>query len=315
MEGYDRRSRRQDLARPVVYEGLPPGQYTLRVHLESPQHGPSEPVRVSVAVLPAWWQTAWARALFVVAAVALGVAAVRMRVRQLTAEARLVAAERDRIARELHDRHLQELVGALMIGRRLRSRMPQEPLAVQTGEMVALLERSAESARATVRMLTPVAEPRPYVEQLRFHAECAGNAFDLPVDVHEYGQPWRLSAQQRRHAVRIVNEAVINALKHARSSRVTVTVRWSRGAMETTIEDDGIGFAAAAKGGNAAREAGAAPPRAHGGGLGLENMRQLARAIDARLRIDARAPRGTRVWLRVRRPPPWSPDRWRPPPT
>ncbi len=300
LSGYDSRLRRQALALPVRYEGLPPADYSLRVRLASPQRGVSDWISIAVQVRPAWWQTIWARlgGLMLLALVAMS--AVRLRVRQLTSQARLVADERDRIACELHDRHLQELIGALMIGRRLRGKVEDPRLREQSAEMVALLERSSESARATIRMLAPPEESHPFAEQIRFHAECASRAFSLPVEVREHGDRWPMSEQQQRHAVRIVNEAVINALKHANGKRVTVTVAWAPGHLLTTVVDDGTGMRV-----RDGTDSGDDAP-----GMGLRNMQQLARAIAASLTIEPNPPEGTRVALRLKRPPLWSPTRW-----
>ena len=240
------------------------------------------------------------------AGAALG--AMRLRLQQLTADARLVASERDRIARELHDRHLQELVGALMLTRRLRGSLDDGKQKDQSAEVVNLLERSSASARATIRMLAPPDDSRAIAEQVRFHAQCSGNAYGIPVVVSEVGERFRLRDQQRRYAVRIINEAVMNALKHSQAAQIEVCMQWYRARLEVTISDDGVGFRepamiAEARSAEASREAIS--------GLGLGNMHQLARAIGARLSISSNAEEGVEVLLRVRRPPLWSPDRWR----
>lgn len=300
---YDRRPRRQPLAEPVRYEGLPPDRYSLRVRLASEQRGVSSWVALSLDVRPAWWQTVWARLAALLLLVLVAASAVRLRVRQLTEHARLVADERDRIARELHDRHLQELIGALMIGRRLRSKVDDQALREQSDEMVKLLERSSESARATIRMLAPPQDTHPLAEQVRFHAECASRAFSLPVEVQEQGDRWYMSNLQQRHAVRIINEAVINSLKHAKGTRVDVAITWSPKALIMDVVDDGTGIAGSAPDAGDDR----AP------GMGLRNMQQLAQAISASLSIEDEAPRGTRVTLRLKRPPLWSSTRWKAP--
>ncbi|MEM1432498.1 MAG: ATP-binding protein [Pseudomonadota bacterium] len=315
LQGYDARERTQPAVQPVLYEGLQPGRYKLTVRYDSPQRGSSAAWSLPIAVAPAWWQSWWAWVLGVLALAAAVAAIVRIRVQQLTVEARLVAAERERIARELHDRHLQELVGALMISRRLRGKLDEPKLHAQTEEVVRLLERSSSSARATIRMLAPPDDSRALVEQIRFHADCAGSAYGIPVLVDQQGDPFRLTDQQRRFAVRIVNEAVMNALKHARSPQVDVAIQWLSDRLRVSVVDEGVGIPA--KGTHAP----AAVPAEQGAateptGLGLGNMQQLARAIGAQLTIEDNRPeagqaRGTRVTLRVSRPPLWSSARWR----
>ena len=252
----------------------------------------------------------WAKILAVALIISMGALIIRVRVQQLTAGAQLVAEERDRIARELHDRHLQEIVAALMVGRRVRGKLEDPKLKDQAAEIVDLLERSSASARATIRMLAPPEDTRAFADQIRFHADCAASAFALPVSVLETGRRFRLTDLQRRHAVRIVNEAVVNALKHARASAIAVQINWLPGRLQTTVADDGKGLPP----GSAGQVHQTITSETSNGGLGLGNMRALARAIGARLTFEPHEPQGTRVVLVLRRPPLWSLARWRAPP-
>lgn len=296
LTGYDQAPRQQRLDQQIVYEGLPPGDYDLAVALSGPLHPANLAQTVSLRVEPHWWQTPLAWLGFAALVIAMGLLTVRWRVTQLTTQERLVAGERDRIARELHDRHLQELVGALMIGRRLQDSVEAPQHSTLAEQMVALLERSSTSARATVRMLLPPDDSRAVTEQIEFHAECASTAFGVPVSVAENGHRFRLADRPRRHTVRIVNEAVINALKHAKADSITVTANWTARRLQITVADNGVGIAA--------------DRWNEHDGLGLVNMRQLAKTIGAELSFDSTEDRGTTVVLAVQRPPFWSAAYW-----
>jgi len=79
-------------------------------------------------------------------------------------------------------------------------------------------------------------------------------------------------------AQRIAGEALTNAVRHARASRITVSVVDQGEHLVVQVCDDGRGLVA---------------PRA--GGLGLSSMRERAEAVGGTLHIDAAPGRGTLV--------------------
>ena len=82
------------------------------------------------------------------------------------------------------------------------------------------------------------------------------------------------------HLYRITQEALANAVRHARPSRVDVALVQDADALILTISDDGIGID---------------PAQSKGEGMGLHTMQHRAQAIGARLEIGARATGGTEV--------------------
>jgi signal transduction histidine kinase len=97
----------------------------------------------------------------------------------------------------------------------------------------------------------------------------------------------RLEPETETAIVRIVQEALANAIKHARATELSVTLVQAPGRLMVTVADDGFGFDPASPG--------AASVDVHRGGMGLYSMRE--RAADAGLRLHVRsAPgEGTRV--------------------
>lgn len=103
------------------------------------------------------------------------------------------------------------------------------------------------------------------------------------------GEPvWR--STQVLSLMRILQEAVSNALRHARARRLSVTVRWDVGRDELTLDvsDDGVGLPGGAAGGRAL-------------GRGLPAMRSRAASLGAELTVASQHP-GTRVHLRLAHP-------------
>jgi signal transduction histidine kinase len=106
---------------------------------------------------------------------------------------------------------------------------------------------------------------------------------DVEVSVH--GRRGRLAPLLEDNLLRIAQEAVSNAVKHASASRVRADLTYAPDAFRMRIEDDGRGFEP--------RRAGS------GGGLGLTIMKERAERIGALLRIRSLRARGTRVEVSV----------------
>jgi signal transduction histidine kinase len=194
------------------------------------------------------------------------------------AAAEAAEAERARLARELHDVPLQELVAVI---RRL--------------EIVPGTEAESDNLRALAGHLRNVAtELRPPVlddlglpAALDYLAE-ESTSDTLPVSA-EIVDETGFSADRRPPAdvelamFRIASEAVGNAVRHSGGSRVRIRGSVAPGRVELTVADDGAGLAA-----DAAHEA------AKRKRMGLASMRRRAQAIDAELWIDG-STRGTQV--------------------
>ncbi len=167
-------------------------------------------------------------------------------VRTLEQEAReAVAQERTRIARELHDviAHSVSVMGVQAgAAEQMLAVDPErarEPLrAIQEGAREAITElrlmlgilRSGEDAPA----LAPqpgLADLDALVEQMR--------AAGLPTQLTVEGPPARLSAGVELSIYRIVQEALTNALKHARAASATVTIRRGRQGLDLEVVNSG----------------------------------------------------------------------------
>jgi signal transduction histidine kinase len=205
--------------------------------------------------------------------VVLGVGAVRELLGYWTLHAEAaVFAERRRIARDLHDGTVQELGYIRTLARR----------AAQSGEDGRALEaiggaadRALAEARQSIAALSmPLDEPLVVVIR-RVVSEIA-DRYDVNVQVVGSEGRHHLDSPKRDAIVRVVREAVSNAVRH--SSPDLVQVRVSPGIVE--VEDDGHGFDAAA---------------ASNGGFGLVSMRDRAEAVGASLQVESQQGVGTTV--------------------
>jgi signal transduction histidine kinase len=199
-----------------------------------------------------------------------------------------VQEERVSIARELHD-IVAHSVSVMLVGvRGARDVLRTSPhLADDT---LARVETSGEQSLVELRRVLallrepdhgPESRPQPSLAQLD----------QLIADYRDAGLPVRLEVTGERKPLpggvelsvyRIVQEALTNALKHARPSRVTVTLAFRRSTLELEVTDDGTT-------GN-----GAATP-----GHGLVGMRERVTLLGGELETGRRAGGGYRVAARL----------------
>jgi signal transduction histidine kinase len=165
-----------------------------------------------------------------------------------------VAEERARIARELHDIVAHAVsVMVLQVGA-VRHQLPDE-LAAEADALRGV-EQTGRTALTEMRRLLAAMRrdgddvelaPSPgldSVSSLVADVERAG----LPVTVHVEGEQAQLPRAIDLSAYRIVQEALTNALKHARAQRADVTLRYAPDELGIEVRDDGRGGGAGTNG-------------------------------------------------------------------
>ena len=162
-------------------------------------------------------------------------------------ERRAVMAERNRVARELHDvlaHNLSVVVVQAGAARRIVERDPE-----RAAEVAALIELTGREALAELRhlfgpvrrsdALTP--SEQPGLDDLERLAARVGHA-GLEVDLRIEGEPVPLPAGVDLTAYRVVQEALTNALKHAGAEAATVSLSYEPNEVVISVEDDGDGL-------------------------------------------------------------------------
>jgi signal transduction histidine kinase len=155
------------------------------------------------------------------------------------------AAERSRIARELHDEVVQSLIGAEMRVELLRRRAAQVApgIAEELGQVQKLLRQEVIEVRSMMQHLRSL-EIRP--EELlaavqdiveRFGRE-TGIAVRWAAELERVALPPRVCGE----LARIVQEALVNVRKHSGAQHVSVRFSSERGLCRVVVEDDGRGF-------------------------------------------------------------------------
>ncbi|MBN1122412.1 MAG: cache domain-containing protein [Anaerolineae bacterium] len=194
-----------------------------------------------------------------------------------------VIAERNRVARELHDSVTQTLFSASVIADVLPRLWERDPEASRgkLNELRQLTRGALAEMRTLLYELRPDALARAPLEDLlaRLAEGAAGHA-RLPVEFSARGDPDRVPVECKIALYRIAQEALNNALKHADSSHVSIDLMVGKSMVCLSIRDDGRGFN---------------PDDVSGGGLGLDTMRERVNDIGAALEIDSTPGEGTAV--------------------
>ncbi|HTJ34664.1 MAG TPA: ATP-binding protein, partial [Dactylosporangium sp.] len=195
------------------------------------------------------------------------------------AEAR--RAERARIARELHDSISQELFSVIMVAAGMRKALPADsPLRGQAESMEQSLARTMREMRALLLELRPI---QLEDEGLGAALEGLCRAYEarLGIRVTADLEPVTLDPPLEHAVLRIVQEAVGNAVRHGDPSAIDLRLTAAGGWIEVSVRDDGRGF-----------DIGSAADR-HGMGLSL--MRERVREFGGTVEIDSAPDRGTTV--------------------
>lgn len=206
-------------------------------------------------------------------------------------EAAVTAAERSRVAREIHDvlaHNLSVMVIQASAARRVAER---NPAAVT--EAAELISRTGREALSELRYVfgpmrkgdddaLGTSPGLANLDQLVSRAHRAG----LPVELRVEGEPLALSPGLDLAAYRVVQEALTNSLKHARGARAAVTVRYEPGDVMVEVMDDGAG-------------AGVNGNPDGGGGHGLVGMRERVALYGGILEVGKRPEGGFTVRARI----------------
>jgi signal transduction histidine kinase len=191
-------------------------------------------------------------------------------------------AERSRISRELHDSISQHLFSmTLLSGGLQRALPPDSPLQAQVGRLSDTVATAIYEMRALVLDLHPSALTDkglgPALEDL-----CASYRARLGLEVAARVEPVQLDAAGQHAVLRVAQEAMANAARHADATTVRLELRAAGGGAVLEVADDGRGFDTS-------------PASAPTGGVGLRLMRERVAELGGELVVDSRPGTGTTV--------------------
>lgn len=219
------------------------------------------------------------------AAIALTNARLYERSRELT-----LVEERQRIAHELHDAVAQKLFSLRLTVQAAGALVGRDPdrAAAELASVGRLAAEAQDELRQVVaELMPPDLADHGLVETLRRRVALLDRVQRAAVTFHANGVR-RLPAQTEEAVLRVAQEAMHNALRHADAASVAVRLTGRPGGgAELEVTDDGRGFDP-----DAVRTGGSS-------GLGLASMRERARSVGGSLQVRSVAAHGTTVRLEV----------------
>jgi signal transduction histidine kinase len=200
-------------------------------------------------------------------------------------------AERNRLALELHDAVSQKLFGLVLTAESASTLLDRDPAAAraQVDRLGALAAEALEELRELILELRPPDLVRDGLcGALRKHAEALQRLHGARIEVEtDDGTTAGGDGTRDAEVLRVAQEAIANALRHAAPRHVTVSLRsGAGGGLVLAVADDGGGFDPA-------------DPELRARRLGLTSMEERARRLGGRLEIRSAPGTGTTVRLEV----------------
>jgi signal transduction histidine kinase/ligand-binding sensor domain-containing protein len=295
LEGVDDDWVMADMRRQAFYSNLGPGEYRFVVNV-SDERGAwtTSSGTLNFDIAPTFMQSRLFKVLCTSLALALITVAYTLRIRHLERrQLRLLEerlAERERIARELHDTLLQGTQALILDVHRAATLFRRGELSHEVLEdAMTRAEGVMAEGRGRIQLLR--GGSRPIVDIARSlsvlgEEQSLGSTIEFRAIIE--GSPKALVPRVALEAHHIGREAILNAFRHAQASSIELRLVYSRIDFRLLLSDDGRGIAPHILG------VGARP-----GHWGIPGMRERASAIGAMLEIAGLPRGGTRIELRI----------------
>ena len=294
LDGYDSEWRDGGSRRDVSYTNLPPKRYVFHVRAaNSDGVWNNAGAKLDFTLAPAYFQTLWFRLLCVGVVLTVILMLFRIRLRSVQRSMRIRyeerVEERARIAQELHDHLIQEMVGIGMQLEVADALTPENAGAKRPLERAVALSRSAiASGRLTLETL----RRRPMtgaamVETFRETVEAYAQIDQTPVQCLVEGKERPFYPEIAEEVSEIGQEALRNALKHAGGGTIVVHLHFGEASFDLSVRDAGGGID------EGVLQTG---KRGH---HGLAGMRERAARIRAQLVIHSAPSSGTAVHVSI----------------
>jgi len=197
--------------------------------------------------------------------------------------------ERRHLARELHDEIGQTLTATKLNLKMIAPEVPAST-ASRLQDSIGLLDRLLHQVRQlSLDLRPPLLDELGLVPALRWLAAEQTQRARLRVSFTSNEEKLELDAPARTACFRVAQEAITNAIRHARATSVTVELRADSDRVWLIVRDDGVGFDKDAMQQRAVR----------GVSMGLLSMRERVSLLGGELEVNSAPARGTeiRAWL------------------
>ncbi len=240
--------------------------------------------------MPWFYETAWFRTLGVLALLAVAWAVYQLRLRQIRYRFSLVLEERARLAREIHDTLAQGFVGISSQLDAVAMCMPDEGSPARKYlDMARRMARHSltEARRSVMDLRASVLEGQALGPALESGARMWTAGSGVEVEVDRDGEERELPQEVEQHLLRIAQEAVTNAMKHAGATQIGIKLHMEARKLLLRIVDNGRGFDQQDVFSSL------------GGHFGLIGMRERAERLGGELHLASHPGEGTEVEVMV----------------
>jgi signal transduction histidine kinase len=286
------------------YAALGPGRYRLEVQARH-RNGDWGPADASLRfqLQPPFYRSLWFALTLVASALLLLLLGHRLRLRNARAGLHAVMAERGRIARDLHDTLAQAFVATSVqlecVDHALEGQ-DRKGARKHLDTAMRVVRDSLEEARRSVWVLRPQALERGLPAALETLVRRASSERTQPasggpptrsvppgavVNLEVTGVPRALSPLTEANLLRIAQEAVANAYRHARASRISLRLAFEADSVILAVTDDGTGIIEPAEQGGVQQ--------------GIAGMKERATEMGATISIERASPGGTAIKVEV----------------
>jgi signal transduction histidine kinase/ligand-binding sensor domain-containing protein len=295
MDGIDSAWQEVGTQRQAFYSRLPPGSYYFRV-LASNNDGlwNETGANITLSVPPSFLQTIWFKLICGSVAVALLSLFYHLRVRHVTnvVRTRLYdrVAERERIARDLHDTFFQGIQGLLLRFNTITSQLQRgEPARANFEEVLRQSDDVMLEGRELVSDLrTVAANDTSLSEALAETGAELRKQSNANFTVLVIGEPRHLDSIAFEELYRIGREALGNAFRHSHARIIEAELNYGRDGLRLLFRDDGVGI-----------DAKILTDGQRDDHWGLPGMQERAAKIGAQLDIWSRKDAGTEIEVRI----------------
>ncbi len=289
LDGFDHEWKYVGNRRTATYTNLAPGSYHFTVQARNNDSAWStQAAALNFFIIPPIYRRWWFLLLASLLVVGLLVAVYLLRLRSLRRRFDAVLAERNRMAREIHDTLTQDFVSTSLqldlIAQQLRRGDTHHALD-QVKRARQLVTEGLTEARQSIWELRSNPSQETLPTRL-LHLNQREAFIDLKPTLEVRGVYRVLDPRVEREILRIASEALTNARQHAAAKHTRVVLYYSSETLMLTITDDGSGFDMTTT-------------QQKDGHYGLIGMQERASGVDGTLDIVSSPGQGTTITLRI----------------
>lgn len=286
LEGFDNGWIDAGSRRQALYMNLPPRSYRFHVQASNTDGTWTEAHAMwAFTLLPMVYQTTWFRMISLAALALLVWSVWEFRLRRVQRHFTSLLGERIRLSREIHDTLLQSLVGVALQFDAVSNRDDAPP--AMRDQLIAIrqqVEGYIREARHSIwNLRSPLLESRELSDALRETAQRVAAGAGIHFTFELNGTAIRCSRHLEEQVLRIGQEAVMNAVRHAHASAIRMALSYGGSALRLEVSDNGHGFS------------GDDASSARVGHYGIASMKERAAEVGGFIRLQSARGHGTTI--------------------